>query len=115
MRIISLFCCGVNEFTQLQSNMFLSFTTTFEFFGSQFMLCFSQVRKKTYPPVIQWVLHSCVITLPSLIIGSIVKQCPGFIIPTALFSERKQKKFNSKKGISDLVSLLCCIKLKIVR
>ena len=31
--------------------------------------------------------------LPSEIMGSIVKLCPGFIIPTALFSEIKREKF----------------------
>ena len=31
--------------------------------------------------------------LPSEIMGSIVKLCPGFIIPTALFSEINGKKF----------------------
>jgi len=35
---------------------------------------------------------------PSLIIGSMVKQCPGFITPMALFSE-KNKKVNVENGM----------------
>ena len=33
--------------------------------------------------------------LPSEIMGSIVKLCPGFIIPTALFSEKTEKNNRS--------------------
>ena len=36
--------------------------------------------------------------LPSLIIGSMVKQCPGFITPMALYSE-KNKKVNVENGM----------------
>ena len=42
------------------------------------------------------VIHVRVRFLPSEIIGSIVNEWPGFMMPTALFSGKKQSKMKSK-------------------
>ena len=43
--------------------------------------------------------------LPSEIMGSIVKLCPGFIIPTALFSEKTGKKIKRSTIHSHLTKI----------